>query len=170
MHSDLTPGFFPCLYCRRLPPLGASRCSRTPGLCWEPRRGADSRGLGKVGRAGPGLTGPHPKRSALLGSLLGTFRAPSWSPLQGVYQLMSKVPGKVMGSRNGSAFPFATARPSVKALRVLWPLSTAPPPPGERAPGETGPSESRPRGMGGCGCFHLPPRHLKSPRGRDVGT
>lgn len=31
--------FSPCLYFRRLSPLGAGRCSRTPELCWEPRRG-----------------------------------------------------------------------------------------------------------------------------------
>lgn len=53
---SVTKAFYPCLYCSRLPPLGAGRCSRTRSSAAS--RGAGARAasprLGKVGRAGQG--------------------------------------------------------------------------------------------------------------------
>lgn len=72
---SVTQAFYPCLDCRRLQPLGASRCSRTRSAAGS--RGAGARGClpeaGLGGQRGAKAVGPHPKRRALLGTPLGPF-------------------------------------------------------------------------------------------------
>lgn len=73
---------------------------------------------------------PHPRGELSWGRSLGLSRAFSVSSPGSVTadeQSTGKSDGEAGSSRNGSAFPVGAARSSAKALRVLWPLSTAPP-------------------------------------------
>lgn len=75
----VTPAFSPRLHCSRLPPLGASRCSRTRSSAGSRGAGAraPSRRLGKVGRAGRGLVGPPSEEESSPGDAVCAFLAPS---------------------------------------------------------------------------------------------
>lgn len=118
---------YPCLSCSRLPPLGASSCSRNRSAAGSRGAGARaaSRRMGKVGRAGQGLMGPHWKERALLGMPVG-FLPPSLSP-QRASQMMSKVLEKVMGGwtqirqeqERQRVLQPCCPHPSAKALRAL---------------------------------------------------
>lgn len=169
MHSDLLPLLFICAFIadasRRSAPADAAEPRGSDGSCGAGAGGCLP-GARRGGQGRAGLMGPHPKRRALLGSLFGPFshllglicrECDSW---WAKYWEKWWEAGLI---RNGSAFPHRYCPPlhlgSLGSLAVPHGAASTGREPATPSPG--------PRGTGGCGCFHLPSRQLKS---TNVGT
>lgn len=160
------------LYHRRLPLLRASRRSRTPELCTEPRRGRLRLPPGGRGRwAGRGADPRAPiPRAENLGD---TF----WALLVPCLHLQESVTVDKQSTGQSDwklAAAGAAAHQDCLPLRegsgALELLPEAPPfSPGEPAVKRSN-SSSGPLRVGGCSGLHLTSLQLKSPRCRDMGT
>lgn len=114
---SVTQAFYPCLDCRRLPPLGASRCSRTRSSAGSPGAGVRSclpeARLG--GQGGARSVGPPSQEESSAGDAFGgptrAFSVSSPASVTADGQSTGKSDGKPDAARAAARSPWVLPTP-----------------------------------------------------------